>query len=126
MRPLGPLVFAVSLFLTVALIMLAAKGVLDRLAASRPRPIRLPAAVEPSSLPPEPRLQSSPTADLRAMRGREAKELNGYGWVDRPAGVIHIPIDRAMRLVADRGLPSWRPSLPGPAAGKDAQQEPRR
>jgi hypothetical protein len=49
--------------------------------------------------PPEPRLQTAPAADLRALRAAEQAELGGYGWVDREAGVVHIPIDRAMELL---------------------------
>ena len=50
--------------------------------------------------PPEPRLQTAPELDLRDLRRREDAQLAGYGWVDREHGVIHIPIDRAMALVA--------------------------
>jgi len=43
----------------------------------------------------------------------QEKELNSYGWVDEKAGVAHIPIDRAMDLIAQRGLP-----VQSAAAGK--------
>ncbi len=32
--------------------------------------------------------------------------MHSYGWVDQPAGVVRIPIDRAMELLAQRGLPT--------------------
>jgi hypothetical protein len=32
--------------------------------------------------------------------------LEGYGWVDREAGVVRLPIERAMALVLERGLPT--------------------
>lgn len=37
----------------------------------------------------------------RGLRDREARleRLGSYGWVDRRAGVAHIPIDQAMELV---------------------------
>ena len=54
---------------------------------------------------PEPRLQVAPQVDLAAMRAREDAELNSYGWVDRQAGVVRLPIERAMDLLAQRGLP---------------------
>ncbi len=40
--------------------------------------------------------------NLRGARDRAAQQarLDGYGWVDRRAGVLHIPIARAMELVA--------------------------
>jgi hypothetical protein len=48
------------------------------------------------------RLQTAPFADLEALRAEERKILNGYGWVDQGAGVVHIPIDQAMRLYLAR------------------------
>lgn len=56
--------------------------------------------------PPPPRLQSSPAADLRELRAAEEAVLNSYGWINREAGVIRIPIERAMELTSERGLPS--------------------
>jgi hypothetical protein len=57
-------------------------------------------------LPPEPRLQTEPREDLRNLRESEERTLTTYGWVDRNAGVVRIPIDRAMTLTVERGLPS--------------------
>ncbi len=55
--------------------------------------------------PPEPRLQISPPEDLKEMRAAEDVALNSYGWVNRQTGIVRIPIDRAIGLLADRGLP---------------------
>ncbi len=41
-----------------------------------------------------------PAEDLAQLRAREDTILDGYGWEDRAAGVVHIPIGRAMELVA--------------------------
>lgn len=57
-------------------------------------------------LPPEPRLQAAPIGDLLQLRAAEDAALNSYGWVDRQAGTVHTPIDRAMELLAQRGLPA--------------------
>jgi hypothetical protein len=62
--------------------------------------------------PPAPRLQSDPLADLATLRASEDAALRGYGWLDREAGVARIPIERAMDLVAERGL-SARPGRQG-------------
>jgi hypothetical protein len=55
---------------------------------------------------PTPRLQmddgNQDTADLHA---REDLLLNFYSYVDKGAGTVRIPIDRAMILIAQRGLP---------------------
>jgi len=57
-------------------------------------------AAAPPEAPPEPRLQTTPAEDLAQLRAREDTILDGYGWEDRTGGVVHIPIARAMDLVA--------------------------
>jgi hypothetical protein len=57
-------------------------------------------------LPPEPRLQTNPRQDLRDLREGEDKVLNSYGWVDKDTGTVRIPIDQAMKLAVQRGLPA--------------------
>ncbi len=56
--------------------------------------------------PPPPRLQTEPIADLQALRARDAAALHAYAWVDRDAGVVRIPIERAIAVLAERGLPA--------------------
>jgi hypothetical protein len=53
---------------------------------------------------PEPRLETDERSEINDFRLREEEQLNSYGWVDQPAGVVHIPIERAMQLVVARGL----------------------
>ncbi|MEW6319535.1 MAG: hypothetical protein AB1635_00440 [Acidobacteriota bacterium] len=55
--------------------------------------------------PPAPRLQTQPFKDVYLLRQAEREKLTTYGWVDRNAGVVRIPIDEAMRLIERRGLP---------------------
>lgn len=42
-------------------------------------------------------------ADRRAyladLRARQAKQAQSYAWVDQKAGIVQIPIDRAMDLI---------------------------
>ncbi len=68
-----------------------------------------------NQLPPAPRLQTNPRQDLRDLRAQEDAILDSYGWVDKNAGIVRIPIDEAMRLTLERGLPS-RPSGSTPTA----------
>jgi hypothetical protein len=56
--------------------------------------------------PPEPRLQVTPYDDLGLIRAEEETSLNSYGWVDRGAGIAKIPIERAMDLLTQKGLPT--------------------
>jgi hypothetical protein len=64
--------------------------------------------VEPGDIKkfPQPRLESDETTEINAFRMQEEETLNSYGWVDQQAGVARIPIDRAMALLAQRGLPT--------------------
>jgi len=66
-------------------------------------------------LPPQPRLQVDAPLDLQRYRAAQEKVLNGYGWVDSSAGVVRIPIDRAMELLLQKGYPIRGSS---PAAGQ--------
>jgi hypothetical protein len=45
-----------------------------------------------------PMLQTDPAADLAGFRAREDSVLRGYGWVDRAAGKVRVPVERAMEL----------------------------
>ena len=58
--------------------------------------------IERGQLPPEPRLQTTPEPDLKQIRAVEDQILGSYAWVDRARGVVRIPIDRAMDLLAAR------------------------
>ncbi len=77
----------------------------------------LPASFPPADLqnapipplPPEPRLEAEPGLLLQQLRAQEDKTLHSYGWIDEKAGIVRIPIDRAMDILAERGLPSRPP-----------------
>lgn len=54
---------------------------------------------------PAPRLETDERDQLDRIRTNEEEILNTYGYVDQSAGTVHIPIERAMDLLAQRGLP---------------------
>jgi len=59
------------------------------------------------------------------LRARQRRELDEWGWVDRRAGIANIPIDRAMDLLVQRGLPTRTQSAestPG-ASAKGEEKE---
>lgn len=62
-------------------------------------------------LPPRPRLQTYPFDDIKAFRGDEDRVLEHYGWVDKNAGVVRIPVERAIDVLAEKGLP-YRSAAP--------------
>jgi hypothetical protein len=54
---------------------------------------------------PAPQLEIDERNQLDRVRIDEAQTLSTYDWVDQKAGTVRIPIDRAMDLLAQRGLP---------------------
>jgi len=60
-------------------------------------------------LPPAPRLQVRPWDELRALRAQEDQTLETYGWMDTKNGTVRIPVDKAMDIIAQRGLPTRTP-----------------
>ncbi len=57
------------------------------------------------TLPAEPHPEAIPGAALAGMYARDLQQLTSYGWVNKSAGIVHIPIARAMELLVQRGLP---------------------
>jgi len=64
-------------------------------------------------LPPSPRLQVHPHQELVDYCQDQQKVVDSYGWVNQETGVVHIPIDRAMDLILQKGLPA-RPASERP------------
>jgi hypothetical protein len=71
-----------------------------------PSPVRASRTGVPSITPKPPVLQVDPPADLERYLRAQDEILGTYGWADRGAGRVRIPIREAMRLLAERGLPA--------------------
>jgi hypothetical protein len=63
-------------------------------------------------VPPEPRLQEHPAEELRELKAHENKILTTYGWQDQKSGIVRIPIERAMDIMAQKGFPVQQTSQP--------------
>jgi hypothetical protein len=59
----------------------------------------------PQSAFPSPRLEVDERGQLNGIRLQEEETLSTYGYIDKDAGIVRIPIERAMDLIAQRGLP---------------------
>ena len=97
----GLLLVGVIVFVFLAWLL----GVYERQYARAQTQVYPMAAGQQDRLPPEPRLQNDPQQELRDLRAKQEQLLTGYGWVNKEAGVARIPIDEAMRMVVERGLP---------------------
>ena len=54
---------------------------------------------------PQPRLEENERTQLRSFIEDQDRTLATYDWLDKDRGTVRIPIDRAMELIAQRGLP---------------------
>ena len=55
--------------------------------------------------PPEPRIQENPALDYESMYYDDQWLLHHYQWIDKQKGTVAIPIDRAIDMIAKRGIP---------------------
>ena len=71
---------------------------------------------------PTPRLQiDDGNQEIADLHAREDLLLENYSWVDQSQGKVRIPIERAMELIAQRGLPV-APAVTASAADDRRQQ----
>jgi hypothetical protein len=111
----GIVKFGIGLALAAALVHVALWGLFRLFQArevKRDEPVPPMVAASLRRTPPEPRLEPDPLAPRAAARAREDAMLASYGWVDRSAGIARIPIDRAMELLVEKGLPPSKPMVP--------------
>jgi hypothetical protein len=98
--------FAVSLAVTLIIIHYLAVAMFHHLAsrpAKYPPPSPLAASRENFA---GPRLLVDQALEMKKLRTAEESLLHGYDWVDRDHGIVRIPIDRAIELLAQRGVPT--------------------
>lgn len=99
------LIFVLVLFVVLAVTLVSMRGLFGYFSATQ----NLGPGASPfnnsRAIPPTPRLQVDPAADLNQVRGAQEEMLNSYGWVDKASGTVHVPIDRAMDMLIERKLP---------------------
>lgn len=114
---LRPLLFAA---LGVLMLLASAVGILEAIyhwqvpVKSYPAPEQFP----------QPRVQTGQVGQLHRLEAEQTQRLQQYKWVDRKQGLIQIPIDRAMQLLAGEGNQAYAPlisaqSLASPSAGAE-------
>jgi len=107
-RDLSLAVLGVSLVLLAVVVAAAMGGMGLILGALETReegrqPESSPLAVEPT--PPQPRLETLPGELRRRREAAQQQVLESYAWLDRQQGIVRIPVERAMEVLAERGLP---------------------
>jgi hypothetical protein len=117
--------FGIGLAISAVVIHVGVWGlfrVLDARAGKRETPVPPMVAASLKRTPAGPRLEPNPLAPRRAAQARDNAVLASYGWVDKGSGIARIPIERAMQLLVERGLPPAKVATPvvavTPGAGK--------
>ncbi len=129
--PAGIFYFLLGLAVATIVSMFALGGVynfLDRREKALQRPVnplvtnaptdtRHIARGYPQSAFPNPKLEENERGQLSGFWLQQEETLYSYGWVDEKAGTVHIPIQRAMDLLVQRGLPVRTQGAGGAAPG---------
>ena len=98
--------FAIGLFVLLVVALWAMRGLFNYFRVEQTLGPPASPFVDTRPLPPLPRLQVAPARDWHELHASEDEMLSSYSWVDKQAGVVRIPISRAMDLLAQRGLPA--------------------
>ncbi len=101
----GVLGFLVVLFVVINLVLFGSWRLFDYFAVADPSPAPASSFAGERQIPPPPDLQVNGREDFQKMYAKEQQELETYAWEDRKAGVVRIPIERAMDLLLEKGLP---------------------
>jgi hypothetical protein len=111
------LALAAALILVLVWLLFGVYGNLNAVAYPREFPMVQSGQLR---LPPAPRLQDTPRADLKKFLREEDAVLGGYTWIDKQTGAVRLPIDRAMQRVLDQGLPT-RDNPPADQGGRPSK-----
>ena len=110
----GLVIFGISLFVSLVVVLIISAALFRRFAARQSLGPPASPFANVRALPSQPRLQADPRRDLRRWQEEQRATLESYGWVDRSAGIVRIPIDQAMDLLIQR---QPQPSGKNPAKG---------
>ncbi|HRW06073.1 MAG TPA: hypothetical protein P5121_13300 [Caldilineaceae bacterium] len=67
---------------------------------------QIPPAVGTAPAAPGPGVEAVPATELNHLLAPQRKRLTSYGWIDKEAGTVHVPIERAMELLLAEGVPA--------------------
>ncbi len=98
----------VALGIGVAIVLVLVYGIFQYLAHHQIviTPANPLAETDRQQFPPTPRIEEHPSMEVNELHLQEDRVLSTYGWTDKKAGIVRIPVDRAMELVLERGLPT--------------------
>jgi len=111
--------FALGLVLMIALVLPLLGWIFWRLEAAAQRADTRQSPLAGDQTPPAPRLEEQSADELAKLRRAEQRRLSSYGWIDPQQHVVRVPIERAIEILAERGLPEPK----GPVAPTKPQEQ---
>jgi hypothetical protein len=109
---LAVLAVAVILSYVVCVFILRATTKMSVESDTPPPPVRQEMGKDYLTMPPEPRLQgvpghkTDPQSDLRAKLQEDIQANKTAGWIDQTSGIAQIPVEDAMKIIVEKGLPA--------------------
>jgi hypothetical protein len=101
----GVFAFLVALTVGIMLTLLVCLGLFKYLSTQPTGPEPASPFASTRQLPIGPQLQVNPREDFLRFRAQQLKSLETYQWVDRSAGIVQVPVERAMDQLIEKGLP---------------------
>ncbi|PWU10887.1 MAG: hypothetical protein C5B51_03620 [Terriglobia bacterium] len=114
---------AIGLVLTTIASLILVLGVFRYLEVQENARQVAPAGANAGKLPPEPRLLENEPANFQQFRATEDRLVNGYKLLDPQKGEVKIPIDRAIDMLVQKGLPARPQNAAQPSAGVSVPTE---
>lgn len=119
------IIFGVCLALTVIAGLIISRGVFSYFVGHQGLGPPASPFEDVRMLPPGPRLQVTAPQELKRYEDSQAQILKSYGWMDQKAGIVRIPVERAMDILLQKGLPvrggispnPHKPKSSGPQSG---------
>jgi hypothetical protein len=118
----GVLAFLAALAIVIAFVFLFTWGLFRQYTVSDQNGGPASSFANVREVPPGPVLQVRPEEDLEHLLARQTQMLETYGWENRQAGTVRIPIEQAMDLLLQKGLPAANAGSSGAGSGAAAKE----
>jgi hypothetical protein len=102
----GVLKSAIWLAALLVVVFLSMRWTFNKMSEMEPMGAAASPFVDSRQMPPAPRLQVDPQKEISDYCATQAASLNSYGWKDSKAGIVQIPVDRAIDLMVEHPLPA--------------------
>jgi len=101
----GVLGFLVVLFVVINVVLFGTWRLFRFYSVADQSPAPASSFADERQVPPAPDLAVNGRDDFQKVYAEQQQELETYAWEDRQAGLVRVPIERAMDLLLQKGLP---------------------